>query len=176
MPTISCLGHAGLFVNDLDASVAFYRDLLGLTVTDDDRDHGLVFMSADPNEEHHHVVLCSGRTAGPSERWLQQLSFRCESLEDVIAFHKRFIEAGVQIQYSVTHGNAVGVYFFDPDGNRCEVYWRTAMPARQAFRVSIDLDRDPEEILAEVRQLVEAHGSSGYVEDDNRQSSADNAQ
>jgi catechol-2,3-dioxygenase len=166
VPTIECLGHAGVFVEDLDRSVSFYRDELGLHVTDDDRQRGLVFLSADPDSEHHHLVLCAGRTVASDERWLQQLSFRCETLADVKAFHQRFVDHGVPIQYAVTHGNAIGVYFFDPDGNRVEVYWRTGLQARQAFRVSIDLDRPDDEILAEVSDLVERHGETGIVEAD----------
>lgn len=163
-PRIASIGHVGVHVRDLRASVPFYRDVLGLTVTDDDREHGLVFMSSRPDVEHHELLLCEGRTAGSDERWLQQVSWRCDSLDDVVAFHARFLEQGIEVQYTVTHGNAVGVYFYDPDGNRCEVYWATGLMARQAFLVRLDLTRPAEELLAEVQRLVDEHGIDGYIE------------
>ncbi len=36
MPAISRLGHVGLHVKDLERAKHFYRDLLGLEVTDED--------------------------------------------------------------------------------------------------------------------------------------------
>jgi catechol-2,3-dioxygenase len=95
---------------------------------------------------------------------LQQVSFRCGTLEDVIGYFARFKQAGTDIQYAVTHGNAIGVYFYDPDGNRCEVYWQTGLTARQAFRVSVDLSKPTEELLDEVWALVDHYGESGFVE------------
>ena len=163
-PRVAGIGHAGVHVRALDVAVSFYRDVLGLTVTDDDREHGLVFMSSRPDVEHHELLLCEGRTAGPDDKWLQQVSWRCDSLDDVVGFHARFVDRGVPVQYTVTHGNAIGVYFYDPDGNRCEVYWPTGLTARQAFLVRLDLTRSPEEVLAEVRRLVAEHGTEGFIE------------
>lgn len=163
-PRIASIGHVGVHVRDLGVSVPFYRDVLGLTVTDDDRGHGLVFLSSRPDLEHHELLLCEGRTARSDDKWLQQVSWRCDSLEDVIAFHDRFLEQGIVVQYTVTHGNAIGVYFYDPDGNRCEVYWPTGLSARQAFLVRLDLTRPADELLAEVRRLVAEHGAEGYIE------------
>jgi hypothetical protein len=64
----------------------------------------------------------------------------------------------------VTHGNAIGVYFFDPEGNRCEVYWPTGLLARQPFLNAIDLTQPPDAILAHIQALVDKHGATGYVE------------
>jgi catechol-2,3-dioxygenase len=65
----------------------------------------------------------------------------------------------------VSHGNAIGVYFFDPEGNRCEVYWQTGLAARQPFVQHIDLDRDTEELLDDVRRSVREFGDTGFKED-----------
>jgi hypothetical protein len=64
----------------------------------------------------------------------------------------------------VTHGNAIGVYFFDPEGNRCEVYWPTGLLARQPFLNAIDLTQPPDAILAHIQALVEKYGATGHVE------------
>ena len=52
MPAIGKLGHVGLHVKDLERQKHFYRDILGLEVTDEDPNMGVVFLSARPAEEH----------------------------------------------------------------------------------------------------------------------------
>ena len=34
MPKVTSLGHLGFYVRDMERSVAFYRDILGLQVSD----------------------------------------------------------------------------------------------------------------------------------------------
>jgi catechol 2,3-dioxygenase-like lactoylglutathione lyase family enzyme len=163
-PRIAALGHVGIFVDDVERSLAFYRDLLGLTVTDADQNNGMYFMSARPDEEHHEFLICKGRTAPGNARLIQQVSFRCASLEDVIAYWERLRDAGVEFDRIVSHGNAVGVYFFDPDRNRCEVYWPTGLQARQTFLAQIDLARPVAELMAEIKASVNEYGATGYVD------------
>lgn len=164
MPQVEGVGHVGIFTSNLPEMRAFYVDVLGLTVTDDDSAHGLVFLSADPAREHHHLVLSAVPPGVSLKPVLQQVSFKCRSLEDVVGYFERFKQAGTKIQYAVTHGNAIGVYFYDPDGNRCEVYWQTGWEAHQAFRVSIDLMKPLADVLTKVEVLVKQYGDTGFVE------------
>jgi len=113
-PSIARLGHVGLHVQDLEKGKAFFRDIVGLTVTDEDPELGMVFMSARPEEEHHEFLLCRGRNVGTDAKVVQQISFRCNSLGDVIGFYRRFKEHGIRIDRTVSHGNALSVYFYDP--------------------------------------------------------------
>jgi len=163
-PRIGSIGHVGVFVEDVERSLAFYRDLLGLTMTDADEKAGMYFLSARPDYEHHEFLICRGRTAPRNVRLIQQVSFRCERLEDVLGFYRRLKEAGVEFDRIVSHGNAIGIYFFDPDHNRCEVYWPTGLEARQTYLAPIDLERPAEELLAEVREHVAKYGRTGYVD------------
>lgn len=158
------LGHVGLHVNDLDRSIRFYRDLLGLTVTDRDRKMGMAFLSARPKKEHHEVLLATGRTAPADAKLVQQVAFRCKSLEDVIEVHQKLRRAKVKIDMTVSHGNAVGVYFYDPDGNRCEMYWQTGLEAKQPWLEHLDLSRPPAELKKQIRESVRKHGKRGYME------------
>ena len=43
-PSIERLAHVGIHVNDVEKSIVFYRDILGLKVSDEDREAGLIFM------------------------------------------------------------------------------------------------------------------------------------
>ncbi|MFC0039058.1 VOC family protein [Actinomadura rayongensis] len=155
---ITGLGHTGLWVFDLPKMRDFYERVLGLTVTDEDAGLGIVFFSARPDEEHHEFVLQKGRTAEPGAKQQHQISWRVQSLEDIRAFHRRFQEEGVEVQQEVTHGNAFGIYFFDPEGNRNEVYLRVERDVRQPFRKSIDFGLPAEEIYAEADRLLRDGG------------------
>jgi catechol 2,3-dioxygenase-like lactoylglutathione lyase family enzyme len=162
MPRIERLGHVGLYVQDLDKSLAFYRDLLGLHVTDLIATRRIAFLSSRPQAEHHELVLCEGRSVGRREFLLQQLSFRCTALQDVLDYHRILKAHSVPIQYNVSHGNAVGTYFYDPDGNVCEVYWPTGLQARQGFLQGLDFSQSPEQLMELVREYVTRYGATGY--------------
>ncbi|GGN22841.1 VOC family protein [Streptomyces fuscichromogenes] len=155
---ITGLGHTGFWVHDLERMRDFYSRVMGLTVTDEDEERGIVFLSSRPDEEHHEFVLQRGRTAPDGAKLTHQVSWRVDSLESVIDFHHRFRAEGIEVQQEVTHGNAIGIYFFDPEGNRNEVYLRLERNVRQPFRKTIDLDRSPEEILAEAERLLTEGG------------------
>ncbi|MFI5682932.1 VOC family protein [Streptomyces sp. NPDC051636] len=158
---ITGLGHTGLWVYDLPKMRDFYERLMGLTVTDEDEGLGIVFFSARPDEEHHEFVLQKGRTAAIGDKQQHQISWRVASLEDIRNFHRLFAEEGVKVQQEVTHGNAFGIYFFDPEGNRNEVYLRIEKDVRQPFRKSIDFGMEPEAIYAEAERLL-ADGGAAY--------------
>ncbi|GHD42358.1 VOC family protein [Streptomyces galbus] len=151
---ISGLGHTGLWVYDLPKMRDFYERVMGLTVTDEDENLQIVFFSAQPEHEHHEFVLQAGRTSPLGDKQQHQISWRVETLEDLRTFHLRFAREGVTVQQEVTHGNALGIYFFDPEGNRNEVYLRIERDVRQPFRKSIDLGLSPEEIYAEAERLL----------------------
>ncbi|HLC29937.1 MAG TPA: VOC family protein [Dehalococcoidia bacterium] len=146
MPKVSSLGHVGIYVHDLERSRQFYRDILGLRINDEDMERGIVFMSAkDRLAEHHEFVLMRGREDG---KVIQQISFHADSLPDLKEFHRIFLEHQIPINRVVSHGNAIGIYFQDPDGNQIEVYWPTGKDWPQPFGKPVDLSRPDTEILA----------------------------
>jgi catechol 2,3-dioxygenase-like lactoylglutathione lyase family enzyme len=146
MATVTSLGHVGLYVRDVERSKAFYRDILGLKISDENPKTGSTFMTAkDRLEEHHELLLVPGREDG---KVVQQISFRCASLADVKEFYRIFLEHRIPIIRTVSHGNAVGCYFEDPDGNQLEVYWQTGVDWPQPFGKPVDLTASDEEIMA----------------------------
>ena len=157
---IAELGHTGLWVYDLPVMRDFYERILGLTVTDEDDELGIVFFSSRPNEEHHEFVLQRGRTAAIGEKQQHQISWRVDSLNDIRAYHDIFVSSDVEVQQEVTHGNALGIYFFDPESNRNEVYLRIERDVRQPFRKTIDFGLPPDQIWAEAERLLRDGGES----------------
>ncbi len=163
-PSIAKLGHVGLHVQDIEKEKTFYRDVLGLTVTDEDPELGMVFLSARPEEQHHELLLCRGRNVGFDARVVQQISFRCGSLEDVLGYYRRFKEHGVKIDVILSHGNAIGLYALDPEGNRVEVYWPTGLNAKQPYGIRMDLDKPAEVLIKEVEEQVRKYGETGFID------------
>ena len=108
MPILE-LGHTGFWVDDLEKMRDFYTRVVGLTITDEDPDVGIVFLSSRPGVEHHELVLARGRTAPAGTMLTHQVSWRVDSLETIIEYHRRFRAEGVDVQQEVTHGNAIGI-------------------------------------------------------------------
>ncbi len=154
MPRVTRLGHTGIYVEDLARMRDFYTRVLGLTVTDEDEERGMVFLSARPDEEHHEFVIMRGRNAPRDARLVQQISWHVASVEDLLAFHWLLQAEGVEVEREVTHGIALAIYFFDPEGNRIEVYWPTDTRIPQPFGKAIDLDQPAEAVLAQAESLL----------------------
>jgi catechol-2,3-dioxygenase len=165
-PRVVELGHVGLRCHDVAKQLAFYTEVIGLSVTDHDEELGIWFLSSRPDVEHHELLLATGRDVPTDGRLIQQISFRCAELDDVVGFYAEFRKRSVPVDMVVSHGNAVGVYFYDPEGNRCEVYWQTGLEARQPFVQKIDLDQDPETLMEFVRASVEKYGDTGVTDGD----------
>lgn len=156
MTEIVELGHVGIHVTDLATMRDFYTRVLGLTVTDEHEGRGRVFLSSRPDFEHHELLLATGRETADGTELVQQLSWRVGSVEGLQALYRRLVDYQAEISSVITHGNALAVYFFDPEGNRCEVYVHTGLDVAQPFRHDISLDGTPDELFAENRRIVDA--------------------
>jgi catechol 2,3-dioxygenase-like lactoylglutathione lyase family enzyme len=120
------IGHVVLNVSDLEASVRFYTELLGLQVSDRYPDSmvpgGMVFLRC--NTDHHGVALVGG--ASPSERSsLNHFAFEVGSLDEVFRARAWLGKRGVPIHFEGRRraGCQIAVEFTDPDGNNLEIYW-----------------------------------------------------
>ena len=147
MGRISGLSHVGVFVKDLDKMTQFYCDTLGLTESHRNEDR-MVFLTADIAREDHEVVLVRGRDG--DAKIIQQLSFRVGSVEDVRAFYQTFKRMGVPIQQTVSHGAGVSCYFYDPEGNRIEVFADVPVEGRRGYNGPLDLENSAEDLVAQV--------------------------
>ncbi|MFI5266119.1 MAG: VOC family protein [Chloroflexota bacterium] len=155
------LGHIGIYAQDIENLKRFYTDVVGLKVADESPDLGAVFMSSDPEREHHEFVLFRAKS-GQDRSNVQQISFSCEKPEDIVNYYHRFKEHGVRFDRVVSHGNAIGLYFYDPEGNRCEVYWTTPFKATQPYGVAVDLTKPLDEVIAEIEADVSQYAVTGH--------------
>jgi catechol-2,3-dioxygenase len=155
MARVIGLGHLGVYVRDLERMAAFYRDFMGMQVTKQNWTRGIVFFSSDPATVDHEIALVRGRPEGENPRLIDQISLRVKTLGDLRDFHQRAQAEGLRIDRVVNHGSAIGCYFFDPEGNRTEVFWRTGYDCWTPTSEPIDLAQSDEEILAHVERIVE---------------------
>ena len=153
MARVTGLGHVGIYVRDLDRMVGFYRDVMGMQVTKQNWRAGAVFLSADPESVDHEIALMRGRPAADEAKLIQQISMRVASLDDLRAFRRRLVAEGYRIEGVVNHASAIGCYFFDPEGNRTEVFWVTGRPCWVPTANAIDIEQPDAAVLAEVDRV-----------------------
>ena len=155
MARVTGLGHVGIYVRDLDRMTAFYRDVLGMQVTKQNMGWGAVFLSADPEVSDHQIALMSGRPDAADPHLINQISMPVATLDDLRTIYHRVLDAGLQIHEVVSHVSAIGCYFFDPEGNRTEVFWLTGKTSWAVIAEPVDLDQPDEVIMEQVERGYE---------------------
>jgi catechol-2,3-dioxygenase len=151
----AALSHFGIHVTDLDRMAGFYTRVLGLLVMDRGKLEGgneLCFLSHDP-DQHHQLVLVSGRPPEATYNVVNQISFKVPALEDLKAMHARVRQEGIKDFRIVTHGNAWSIYFGDPEGNRVELFVDTPWHTPQPFAEPFDIEAPVDAILAETEAI-----------------------
>jgi len=156
------IGPVRLFVKDVDAVVPFYRDTLGLTVTEDVTWHGhrCVFLRC--NTEHHTMALYP--VALRAELGLRPdstlMAFGLQvgdyaQLKDAVSFLKR---EGVTIKYlppELFPGIDYSAFALDPDGHAMQLYYYMEQigwdgkPRPASARPKIDNAKWPEKVAAQ---------------------------
>ena len=153
MAAVVGLGHVGIYVKDLEKMAAFYRDTLGMRITKQNWRAGIVFFSADPETADHEIALFRGRPEDADSRLINQISLRLATLEDLRVMHKKLLAAGLRIDAVVNHVSALGCYYFDPEGNRSEVFWVTGRACWVPIAHLIDIHQPDDTVMAEIDAL-----------------------
>lgn len=164
MARVTGLGHVAIYAEDLMRQRDFYTRVIGLRIADEDLEgRGMVFLSADPVAEHHEFVLIRGRVTSGDAKVVQQISFKVPSIDDLREFKRRIEAEHLPVERTVSHGNAFGMYVFDPEGNRIELYYKTGFPVPQPHGDPIDLERSDEELLGDARELLFAERQASFA-------------
>jgi catechol-2,3-dioxygenase len=105
--------------------VKFYTEALGMEVVSYDPERKMAFLSF--GSEHHNIALFQISPAGgrpqPQQVGLNHLALEIEGGEEELrALHARLTGQGVRIDRLTDHVMTRSVYFFDPDGNRLEIF------------------------------------------------------
>ena len=131
------VGHLVLRVKDVERSRRFFEDVLGFPVVAQN-ERGMVFFSTDVDDNHHMLALMPAQEGAamptPDHVGMQHVSFELGSFAELQDAYRVFKENGVAIDHTIFHGVTKSVYFYDPDGNRLEVYCN--VPAEE-YRKSV---------------------------------------
>jgi len=125
------LGHANLYVSDLDRAMDFYKAIVGLEESYRRPAVKAGFLS---NGNTHHdigMVETSSSLCRSGKVGLNHLAFEMETEADLVEGYRTAIAAGHVFPRTIDHDITRSIYGTDPDGNAVEMYadttkeWRT---------------------------------------------------
>ena len=128
MARINKVGHVVLNVRDLDASMAFYTTALGMELVTHNRQRQMALLSF--GTQHHDIALCQAPAgAARGTIGLNHIAMQIAGgVEELSQLYGRLLAAGAQIDRTTEHSTTLSVYFFDPDGNRLEIFAEKLSP------------------------------------------------
>ena len=128
MPTLSSIHHASLTVTDLDRSVTWYQEVLGLTkVVEDTHPDGTGFFVGLTDPTFAFVVGLHVHPTNHAETFsehrtgLDHISFGVSSRAELEAWEERFTELGVEHTPVIDAQGYSVVVFRDPDDIQLEL-------------------------------------------------------
>ena len=127
MPTVTKLLHTRMRVNDIDATVKFYKEALGLTESrrhTSPRGAQLVFLQT-PNSEEE-IEICQMPDGSPSVQVQEDLMHLAFEVEDLRAFAAEAAANGYELSDGPTETSSGSmIAFFDaPEGYEVELIQR----------------------------------------------------
>jgi len=120
------IGHAVIFVADLERSRRFYTEVLGFKMSDvypgSMMPGGMIFLRC--NGDHHCLALVGGKDEA-NDKSLHHLAFELATLDEVFRARDHLTASGAKIVHEDRRraGCQVSVEFLDPDGHHLELYW-----------------------------------------------------
>jgi len=126
MVKVRKINHLVLRVRDVDRSIGFYRDVLGMEIVGrvgPNGSAGVFFKFTD----NHHDLACfalGADAAGPYENQvgMYHVALEVETLQELAAARDELARAGALVGAS-DHGVSKSLYVKDPDGNELEILW-----------------------------------------------------
>ena len=122
---ITALAHACFTVSDLERSIQFYRDGLGLTPAFDFKDaNGRRFGLYLHVEGRSFIELFVGQVTPPSDK--QSFRHICLEVDDIEATVRTLRDRGIEVSEPKLGGDqSYQAWITDPDGNRMELHQYT---------------------------------------------------
>jgi catechol 2,3-dioxygenase len=124
---IGKIGHVVLNCTDLERSVRFYTEVLGLAVSDvypaEMVPGGMVFLRC--NADHHGIALVGSMTGAARNIELNHIAFEVANLDEVLLAREHLRRHGVRIDFEGRRraGVQIAIEFRDPDNHALEIYW-----------------------------------------------------
>ena len=125
MVKVNKVAHVVLNCRDVEASMKFYTDALGMEVTSYREEPPVAFLSF--GAQHHDLALFQGpadqEKLEPDHLGLNHIALQLDGGENELKeIYQKLKSSGIEVERLSDHGMTCSVYFFDPDGNRLEVF------------------------------------------------------
>jgi catechol 2,3-dioxygenase len=119
------LGHVVFYVRDLERSVKFYTEIVGLGLSGKIFNDRAALLSG--GSTHHELLLIQvGEAQGPMHGkriGLYHVGWRIgESIDELKAVYNKLNELGYPVDGLSDHTISQSIYLRDPDGNEVELY------------------------------------------------------
>lgn len=122
-PEIAKLGYVSLVTPDLEKSLWFFQDVIGLEITE--RSSNTVYLRANMEREHHSLALKAG-----DRSHVEYVAWRVKRPEDVDGFARLLHDSGVEVN-TIPAGTETGI------GEAIEF----RLPSGHLFRMYYDVDK-----------------------------------
>lgn len=152
--SLSGINHLAFITNDMEGTIRFYRDLLGMELTAGIGHGGYrhYFFKFGDN----HVAFFEYDGAAPMEYkfhgerttkplGFDHVSFTVDSRQDLFAWKDKLEAAGFDVHGAVDHGAVWSIYFFDPNNIPLEISWDCV----ELTKAPAIIDDDPMAIVDE---------------------------
>ena len=133
MARISKVGHVVLGVRDPQKSIKFYTEALGMETVNVLELDGMKMAFLSFGERDHDIAVIQVPDDQPvGSSGLSHTALEIEGGEEQLKeLYQRLKEYGAKVEFTADHVLTKSVYFFDPDGNRLEIFSQE-MGQRQA--------------------------------------------
>ena len=171
--------HTVLNIKDSTKVLEFYTKTLGFKLSDrgplTENGPEIIFVSQD-SDEHHQLAFIVQREDvdtptsidTPTSTPLNHLSFRVKTFDEVQEVKERLDT--IDVQYlPLCHGNALSLYFNDPEGNGIEVFIDTLWDVAQPQGIVWDTNLTEEEALEWVERTFENEPKFAKREESDRE-------
>ena len=129
MAKIKGVGHVVLGVRDPARSIKFYTEALGMELVKFLEDLQMAFFSF--GERDHDIAVIKVPDDQPvGSPGLAHTALEVDGGEKQLReLYARLNSRGVRVEFTADHVLTKSVYFFDPDGNRLEIFSQEMPPA-----------------------------------------------
>jgi catechol 2,3-dioxygenase len=122
------ISHVVLKVTDMERSVKFYTEVLGMRVSDSYPETmmpgSMVFLRC-ANGDHHGVALVGGKKGPADNSELHHFAFEVDTVDEIFRARDHLERHGVKIHFQGRRraGQQIALEFPDPDNHQIEICW-----------------------------------------------------
>lgn len=126
--TLAKISHVVLKTADLERSVKFYTEVMGMRVSDSYPETmmpgRMVFLRC-ANGDHHGVALVGGKEGPADNSELHHFAFEVDTVDEVFRARNHLRKHNVPIHFEGRRraGQQIAIEFSDPDNHQIEICW-----------------------------------------------------